>query len=508
VSDARSVPRQGAVLALMSAIQFMVILDLAVVNVAIPSIQADLDVSQADLQWVIVTYGVTLGGFLLLGGRAADLVGRRPMLVGGLALFTVASLTAGLSQSLAQLVVSRGVQGIGAAMAAPAALSVVVNTFAEGPSRTKALGIFAAVSSSAGSIGVIASGVLTDGAGWEWIFLINVPIGVVLVAAVLRTIPQPRPADRGATDALGAATVTAGLMAIVYAINQSIEHGWTSAEVVGFLAVGVVLLAAFVVVERRAASPVLPLSMFRRRTLTTATIVAALVFAAFFATIFQATLFMQQGLGYSAIDTGLAWLASTLSSLVVAGALAPRMVDRFGASRSLVVGQIIQAAGLLSLARVPDDADYWVDLFPGFLAFGVGLGFSVMAIQVAAFIGVEERMAGLAGGIVETSREVGGALGTAIVATLAIASTNGAAAGGATPVGALTEGFRRGELVAALLSVAAAAAAGLLLRPAERRTHQGRPPGTGAEATDVVGEPVALVTAASESDEFSTLAGS
>ena len=479
--------RPGIVLALMCGVQFMVILDLAVVNVAVPSIQADLGLAQSDLQWVIVTYGVTLGGFLLLGGRTADLLGRRRVLVGGLCLFVVASLAAGLAGSLAQLVAARALQGLGAAMAAPAALSTVAATFAEGEARTKALGVFAAVSGSAASVGVVASGVLTEGPGWEWIFLINVPIGLALIALVMRFL-APNVVERGSSDLLGAATVTGGLMAVVYAINQSIEDGWTSTEVLSALSVGAALLAAFVLVERRAASPLVPLALFRRRTLTAATVVAGLVFGSFFATIFQTTLFLQQGLGYSAVGTGVAWLASTASSLVVAAALAPRFINRFGAGRSLVLGQCIQAVGLATLTSAPSDATYWGDLFPGLLAFGVGLGFSIMATQVAAFIGVEDADAGLTGGIVETAREIGGALGTAVVATLVIARTDDVLAGAATPLEALTEGFQRGMLVAAGLSLAAAVATALLLRPAERRAA-----GTGPVPTVVARDDFAAV---------------
>lgn len=466
----------------------MVILDLAVVNVAIPSMQADLDLAQADLQWVVVAYGVTLGGFLLLGGRAADLLGRRKVLLGGLAVFAGASLGAGLADGLAQLVVSRAVQGVGAAMAGSAALSILVATFADGADRTRALGIFAAVSGSGGTVGVIASGLLTDGPGWEWIFLINVPIGVVLIALVLRHVPRAVPVDRRSVDVLGAAMVTAGLMAIVYAINKSIDYGWTSATTLGFLAAGAALLGGFVLVERYASSPLVPPSMLRRGTLMTAVVVAALVFCSFFATIFQATLFMQQGLGFSAVRTGLAWLAATASSLVVAGVLAPRFVNRFGPSRSLVLGQGIVAAGLVHLSMAPADASYWTDLFPGFLAFGVGLGFSIMATQVAAFIGVEAEVAGLAGGMVETAREVGGAVGTAVVATIAIARADDAVAMGASPVAALTEGFQRGSLVAAGFSVAAALAAVLLLLPAERKAA------ASADGSSVDGESIALAT--------------
>jgi EmrB/QacA subfamily drug resistance transporter len=482
MSPTRRPSHPGAILALVCGAQFMLILDLAIVNVAIPSMQADLGLSQADLQWVVITYGLALGGFLLLGGRAADLLGRRRVLVAGLGLFSAASLSAGLAESLGQLVVSRGAQGIGAAMALPAALSILTNTFSEGAARNKALGIFGAVGGSAASVGVIAGGLFTEGPGWEWIFLVNVPIGASLIALVLTFIPDTRPARRGSADLAGAITVTAGLMALVYAINKSVDHGWTSSTTVGFAAVGVAVLGLFVVVESRSSGPLVPLAVFRRRTFTAANVVAALLWAAFFATIFQGTLFMQQTLGYSAVETGVAWLASTSSSLVVAGAIAPRFVGRFGASTALVVGQVIVAAGLLSLTRVPVDAAYWTDLFPGLLAFGVGLGFSIMAAQVAVFAGIEPSVAGLAGGMIETSREIGGALGVAIVATIAISRTEDVSgtlgAGPADTANALTEGFQRASLVAAALSIAAAVAAGVLLRRAER-----------ANALSSIGEP-------------------
>jgi EmrB/QacA subfamily drug resistance transporter len=464
--------RPGAILALVCGAQFMVILDIAIVNVALPSMQADLGVEQSDLQWVVVTYGVTLGGFLLLGGRAADLLGRRNVLVTGLALFAAASLSAGLAGSLGQLVVSRAVQGMGAALAAPAALSILTSTFAEGPERTKALGMFGAVAASAASFGVIAGGLLTDGPGWEWIFLMNVPIGIGLMGLILIFIPQARPVQRGSADLLGAASVTAGLLAIVYAINKGVDYGWTSPSTLGFAAGGAALLGLFVVVEQRAASPLMPLQMFRRPTLAVASLGAALVFGSFFATIFQGTLFMQQVLGYSAVATGVAWLGNTTASLATAAAIAPRVVNRFGPGVSLMVGQGLFAAGLVHLSRAPVDAAYWSDLFPGFLALGVGLGLSFLATQVAAFIGVAEAVAGLAGGIVETAREVGGALGVAIVATVATARAEDVLGSIGSEPGAdaiaLTEGFQRGSLVAAGFSVAGALAAGLLLRRAER----------------------------------------
>lgn len=462
--------RRGAILALVCGAQFMVVLDIAIVNVALFAIQKDLDVVEADLQWIVITYGLTLGGFLLLGGRAADLLGRRRVLVAGLALFTASSLAAGLAGSLGWLVGARAVQGFAAALTAPAALSILASTFPEGAARNKALGIFGAVGGSAGSIGVIVSGVLTSGPGWPWIFLLNVPIGIVLVTLVLIYVPAIAPAHRGGADVWGAVTVTAGLMAIVYAINKSVDYGWTSSRTLGFLAGGAVLLVAFLVIEGVVKSPLLPLAMLRRPTLMAANVVAALVFGAFFSTIFQASLFMQRGLGYSAVETGVAYLAMAGTAFVVAGAVAAKVVDRHGASTALVVGQLFMAGGLLWLARMPVGATYWTDVFPGFAGVGIGVGFSAMAAQVAAFIGVEERVAGLAGGMVETAREVGGALGTAIVATVVLARVDDVVGGGsADRVTALTEGYRRGSLVAAGLALGAAIVAGVFLRRAERR---------------------------------------
>ena len=464
--------RRGVILALVCGAQFMVVLDVAIVNVALASIQQDLDLVASDLQWVVITYGLTLGGFLLLGGRAADLLGRRRVLLTGMTLFTVASLAAGLSRSLAPLVAARAVQGFGAALTAPAALSILASTFPQGPERNKALGIFGAVGGSAASVGVILSGALTSGPGWQWIFLLNVPIGVAMVSLILRFIPagqaEARSQGKRQADILGALTVTGGLMAIVYAINKS-DKGWTSDTTVGFLVLGAALLAAFVLVEARSSAPLLPLAMLRRPTLMTANLVAALLYGSFFATIYEASLYMQKTLQYSALRTGVAYLAIAGTAFVVAGGVAAKVVDRWGASTALVLGQASCAGGLLLLSRVPVAAAYWPDLFPGFLALGVGIGFSAMAAQVVAFIGIEERVAGLAGGMVETAREIGGALGTAVVATVVLSRSTSLLADGAGRTIAGTEGFQRGALVAAGFNVAALLAAGLLLRRAERR---------------------------------------
>ncbi len=460
--------RPGAVLALVCGAQFMVTLDVAIVNVALPSVDADLGLAPADLQWVVITYGLMLGGLLLLGGRAGDLLGRRRVLLAGLALFGGASLTAGLAGSFSQLVASRAVQGVGAALVAPAALAILVGTFAEGAERNKALGIFGAVGGSAASVGVVLSGVLTTGPGWEWIFYINVPIGLAMLALVVRYIPADASRKRGRADLPGAVTATGGLMAVVYAINKSVDHGWTSGTTIGFMAIGVAALVVFVLIERRSPSPLVPLSMFRRPTLNAANLVAALVFGSFFATIFQASLFMQQVLGYSALRTGVAYLAIAATAVVIAAGVAPRALARLGAGWALAIGQVSSAIGLLLLARVPVDAAYRTDLLPGFVLVGVGIGLSAVSVQVTAFIGIPESVSGLAGGMVETAKEVGGAMGTAIVASAAIARTSDVAAAGALPQVAFTEGFRRGSLVAAGFNVVGALAAVVVLRRAER----------------------------------------
>lgn len=456
----------AAILALMCGAGFIVTLDIAIVNVALPSIRADLGLAADNLQWVVITYGLMLGGLLLLGGRAADLLGRRRMLLLGLALFALASLTAGLSDSFAQLVASRAIQGVGAALTAPAALSILVHTFPEGADRTKALAAYGAAGGSAASVGVVVSGALTAGPGWAWIFFINVPIVALLLALVAKYVPADGSIHRGRADIAGAITVTGGLIAIVYAINKSVERGWTAPSTIGFLTGGAAALLVFIAIERRAAVPIMPLGMFRRGTLNAANLTAAMVFASFFATIFQASLLMQQVLGYSPLRTGFAYLAIAATAVVVAGGFSPIVLARIGAGWTLAIGEISAAAGLLWLARVPVHAQYWPDLFPGFLGLGIGVGLSLTAVQVAAFIGIPESVSGLAGGMVETAREIGGALGTAIVASVALAVSGTVSA--IPDLEALTAGFRRGSLVAAGFAIVAMITALTVVRRAER----------------------------------------
>ncbi len=462
----------GAVLALACAAQFVVILDLAIVNVALPSIQADLGASESSLQWVVITYGLTLGGCLLLGGRLADLFGRRLVLATGLVVFALASLAGGLAGSLGVLIAARAVQGVGGALALPAALAIVSATFPEGPAHNKALGIFGAVGGSAGSIGVIAGGVLTSGPGWQWVFLINVPIGLVFALLAGTVIPRTPPDTDGALDVAGAAAVTGGLMSIVFGINKSVEYGWSSPVVVGFLIGGAALLGIFVLVESRVDSPLVPLDVFRHRRLTAAVAVSLLLSGSFFAVIFNGTLFMQQGLGFSAIRTGGAWLAATVSSVIAAGVVAPRLVGRIAPARTLVLGQIVMGVAMLRLGWTPSDASYWNDLFPSYLGMGIGMGISLVSLQIAAFSGIDTSIGGLAGGLVETSREVGGAVGVAAVATFAAGRVQSVLDRGGDQLDAITAGYRRASIASAVLSLASALVSALLLRRAE----QTRPP--------------------------------
>jgi EmrB/QacA subfamily drug resistance transporter len=472
--------RPSVILALTCAAQFMLILDLVVVNVALPTMQKDLRLGPSDLQWIVITYGLAVGGFLLLGGRAADLLGRRRMLVVGLTMLTVGSLAAGLAGSLFPLLAARAVQGLGAAMAAPAALSILTDTFAEGPARNKALGTFGGVAGSAACLGLVVSGVLVGGPGWRWIFLINVPIGIALAGFVLTYVPKGERAGRGSADVLGAVTVTTGMLGIVYAINKSAAYGWISPITLGVLAGGAAMLGLFVIVEQRATAPLIPLSMFRLKTLTTANIVAGLAMGSFFGIGFQITLFLQQVLGYSPLRTGAAGVITAVSSIIVASAIAARVLGRIGAAWTLVIGQGIAGAGLLYLSRASVHAGYWRDLFPAFLASGIGIGLSGVAFQVAAFTGVKDKVSGLAGGMVSTAQEVGAALGLAIIATAALARSGEVthAGGNQMAVRALaqTAGFQRGALVAAGFSITAALVAGLLLRRAERAAAPGQEP--------------------------------
>jgi EmrB/QacA subfamily drug resistance transporter len=456
---ASSGPKKGVVLALASAAQFMVILDVAIVNVALPSIQADLGLSQSALQWIVVAYGLLLGGFLLLGGRLGDLLGRRKILIAGMTLFTGASLVAGLAESGELLIATRAFQGFGAALVAPTALSILAVTFTEGKERNAALGIYGAVGATSASIGVIASGLLTDGPGWRWIFFINIPVGLLLISLAARFLPADK-AHTGSRrfDALGAGTVTAGLLLFVYGLNRGVDHGWTSGSTVALLAGSLSLLAVFAVIESRSRSALVPPATLRNRAMVAADIAAFLAFGAFFSFIFLGSLMMQQLLAYSPTRTGVAWLATSLTGFIAAAIAGTRLVTRFGVKKLLVIGMSLLALGVLWLTRVPVGASYPTDIFPAFLLAGIAIGLSAPTVQIGALSGVVGSAAGLASGLVETMREIGGAVAIAAVSTVLVSRTRDALES-ATSNGqqaAAFEGFQSAFVVIVALAIAGA----------------------------------------------------
>jgi EmrB/QacA subfamily drug resistance transporter len=424
MSFVRRAIRPGVILALSCAAQFMVVLDIAIVNVALPSIQRDLGVSQSTLQWVVIAYGLLLGGFLLFGGRMADLLGRRRIFLTGLGVFSAASLLAGVAQSAGLLITARGLQGFGAALVAPAALSLLAVTFPEGQERNRALGIFGAVAGTSASVGVIASGLLTDGPGWRWVFFINVPIGVLLIGLVAVFLAADRPERRTAKlDISGATTVTGGLLLLVYALNRGADYGWTSATTLVLFAAAAALLAAFVRIEARSPAPLVPTAALRNRTLVAANLSAFFTFSAMFSFIFLGSLLMQQVLGYSPTKTGLSWLATSATAFVASAVAGARLVAAVGVRRLLVTGLSLLAVGVLWLTRVPADANYISDLLPAFLLAGIGVGLCAPSAQIGALSGVSDSASGLASGLVETMREIGGAAGVAAVSTVLVSRT-------------------------------------------------------------------------------------
>jgi EmrB/QacA subfamily drug resistance transporter len=425
---------KGIVLALSCAAQFMVVLDIAIVNVALPSIQQDLGIGQSTLQWIIIAYSLMLGGFLLLGGRMADLLGRRRMLLTGLTLFSSASLLAGVAGSAELLIGARALQGFGAALLPPAALSILAVTFPEGAERNRAFGIFGATAGISASVGVIASGLLTDGPGWRWVFFINVPVGVLLIAtATIFLAADARAGHRsGRFDVAGAVTVTGGLLLLVYALNRGADFGWGSASTLGLFAAAAVMLSAFVRIEERSRSPLVPGSSVRNRTLVAANLSAFFLFGGFFSFLFLGSLLMQQVLGYSPTQTGVAWLATSATSFVAAAITGSKLVAVVGVRRLLVAGLSLLAISALLLTRVPAGGSFATDLLPALLLAGVAGGMAAPAAQIGALSGVAHSMTGLASGLVETMREIGGAVGVAAVSTVLVSRAGEIAGAGNT----------------------------------------------------------------------------
>ena len=416
--------RKGLILILTCMAQFMVVLDFAIVNVALPSIQRDLDLRQSTLQWIVIAYGLLLGGFVLLGGRLGDQLGRRRILLAGMAIFSAASLLAGLAQSGGLLIGARGLQGFGAALMAPSALSILGATFSEGQERNRALGIFGAVGGSSASVGVIASGLLTGGPGWRWIFFINVPIGLALIALTVRFLPADR-FDEGVPryDLAGATSVTAGLLLLIYGLNRGATHGWRSGSEFAIFAGAAILMGLFVGVESRAKAPLVPGAILRNRTMIAADLAAFLFVSGFYSFIFLGTLLFQQLLDYSPTRAGFAWLATSLTAFLAAAATGSRLASSFGVKRLLIAGGALLGTGAALFTRVSPGSNYLVDLLPALLLVGVAVGLASPSLQIGALSGATGPTVGLASGLVETMREIGGAVGVAIVSTVLISHT-------------------------------------------------------------------------------------
>ena len=428
--------------ALLAVSFFMAIIDLTIVNVSLPTIGRDLHFSETGLQWVVTAYALTFGGFMLLGGRAADLLGRRRIFMAGLALFTLASLGAALSTGEMALIAARAVQGLGAAIMLPAALSIVMNMFAEGAERNKALGIWGGLGAGGATVGVIAGGLLTRYAGWEYIFYLNVPIGAVALALAPRIVPDSRLATtRRRFDALGAIAGTGGLVLLVAAISQAPQYGWGATRTIALLAASAALLAAFLVIENRVKDPLVPLSIFRLRTLAGANAAGLLLGGSFFAFIFVGTLYMQQVLHYSALQSGLAWLAASLTSIALAG-VSQSLVTRGGAKVVMAIGMALIGAGVLWATQVPVHGHFVGNLLGPFMLAGAGTAFAFIPISIAALAGVSEHQAGLASGLLNTSQQLGGAIGIAIASSVAASHTQTLAHAGNPAPAALTGGFQ------------------------------------------------------------------
>jgi EmrB/QacA subfamily drug resistance transporter len=450
---------------LLAVAAFMTVMDLTIVNTALPTIGRDLHFSQTSLLWVVTAYELAYGGFLLLGGRAADLLGRRRVIIAGLTVFTAASLGASLAGSEAVLIAMRATQGLGAAMFLPAALSTVRNMFTEGAERNKALGIWGALAALGATAGLVFGGLLTRFAGWQYVFLLNVPVGVVALLLIRRVVPETRvDTARRRYDPIGAVTVTAALVLFAYAVAQAPRVGWGAGRTIAELAIGVALLGAFLVIERRGKAPLMPLRIFRLQTLAGANAVGFLLGASFYSFIFIGTLYMQQVLGFSALQGGFAWAASGVASMLFAG-ISQALVTKISAKLVMAFGMTVLGIGIFWTTQAPVHGHYLGDLFGPFLvAVGMGTAFTFIPIQIAALAGVSEREAGLASGLIYTSQELGGALGIAIASSIAASHYAALIRGGDTVGAALTGGFHSALWVSGVIALLAIPVTFMLIR--------------------------------------------
>jgi EmrB/QacA subfamily drug resistance transporter len=461
------------VLVIVGLAQFMVILDATIVNVALPSIQHGLHFSPASLQWIVNAYTLAFGGFLMLGGRAADLIGRRRLFLIGIVLFSAASLMNGLAGSAGILVAGRALQGLGGALVSPAALSVLTTTFSEGRERTTALGVWSAVAVGGGAVGLLLGGVLTSLFSWQWVFFVNVPVGAIAILLALRYVPESRVENaRGGVDFVGAVSMTLGLVVLVYALVNAQTAGWLTLTTLGLSAIAVALLATFVVVEMRLRHPLIRLGIFRMRSITGANAAMLLVAAGMFALFYFASIYVQEVLGYSALRAGLAFLPVT-AGIVIGAGLSQRLIPRVGVRAVGLVGMSIAATGLILLSRIPVAGTYLGDLLPGLMVMAIGMGLTFVPITLIATTNVEEDDAGLASGLLNTSQQLGGAIGLAVLSTLAANTTSGTlAALGHAPnalaqVSALVSGFHVAFLVGAFLMFGGAVVLAMTVRRAD-----------------------------------------
>jgi len=458
------------VLVLAALAQFMVVLDATIVNVALPSIQRGLHFSTANLQWVVNAYTLSFGGFLLLGGRAADLFGRKRLFLAGIALFSAASLLNGLAGSATMLVVGRALQGLGGALVSPAALAIITTTFAEGRERTRALGVWSAVAVGGGAVGLLLGGILTDLVSWQWVFFVNVPVGIAAILVSARYVPESRiEGGRGRIDVGGAVSITAALLVAVYAIVNAQSAGWLSGQTLGLGAVAVVLLGAFVLIQLRHSHPLIRLGILRVRSLAGADTAMLLVASGMFGMFFFASLYVQDVLNYSPLRAGLAFLPVT-AGIVLGAGLSQQLIRRFGVRAVAIAGMSIAAVGLLVLSRIPVDGTYLGSLLPGLMPMSLGMGLTFVPITLIATTNVDDNDAGLASGLLNTAQQVGGALGLAILATFAASRTSNVLGGlGHAPshldtLGAMVSGFQLAFLIAAALIGTAAVLLALVVR--------------------------------------------
>ena len=462
-------PNRWKALAIVCAAFFMTVLDVSIVNVALPSIGKALHFSETNLQWVITAYAITFGGFLLLGGRAADLLGRRRVFYVGVMLFTFASFLCGLAWSEGVLIGARALQGLGAAIISPAALSIIMTSFDEGPERNKALGIWGAIGGSGAAVGVLAGGVLTKYLGWEWIFFVNVPVGVVALLLAPRFVRESRSDRESSPDIAGAITITAGLALLVYGVSEAPTHGWTSSWTISRLAVAAVLLVAFLVVESRAKHPLMPFRIFKVRTVAGANVAGLLLGAVVFANFFLLTLYVQNVLHWSALKTGLTFVATAGTAILWAG-LAQMLVTKIGAKTVMAAGFVATIAGLAWYTQIPVHASYVSDLLPGYLLIGFALPFTFIPVSIAALAGVGQHEAGLASGLINTAQQVGGAIGVAVTSSVLLTHSDTLLKAGKQFPQAFTSGTQWAFWVAVGISAAALLATVVLIRDTEIAT--------------------------------------